>query len=164
MCAGVISRGLQLVLPSHPRPLHDPNLGFRVPLAVNAEGLNHWSSFPSDHAAIFFGLAMTILLVNRRLGLIAMVVAVVINFARIYLGFHYPSDVIGGGTLGILLVALTYPISFRPPMLWFTGLSERRRAPFYGVAFYVSFGIVTLVQDYRDIASGLMHHLHHHSL
>ena len=162
MAASVISRALQLLLPSHPRPLHDPALGFRLPFAVNPEGLNHWSSFPSDHAALFFGLAIAIFFVHRTLGTLALVIAVIINFARVYLGFHFPSDVIGGGMLGILIVVLAHPLSRRTIVERLAIEDRRHPGWFYGLAMYVSFGIVTLMQDYRDIASGIAHHLHHH--
>ena len=162
--SAVVSRGLQVTLPTHLRPLHDAALHFHPPFAVNPEGLNHWSSFPSDHAAIFFGLAMTVLLAHRKAGWLAMVIAVVINFVRIYLGFHYPSDVVGGGMLGILLVTLTYRLRDLPRVLSWADVPPQRRALFYAVAFYVSFGIVTLMQDLREVATGLVHHLHHHTL
>ena len=159
--AGVVSRGLQLVLPTHLRPLHDPALHFRPPFAVDPGGLNHWSSFPSDHAAVFFGLAMTVLVVNRRAGWLAMAVAIFINFVRIYLGFHYLSDVLGGAALGILLVAATYRLRHWPRALRFAEVPPARRAVFYAIMFYLSFGIVTLMQDFRDVASGVVHLLHH---
>ncbi len=163
MVASVISRALQLALPSHPRPLHDPALRFRIPLAVNPEGLNHWSSFPSDHAALFFGLAIAIFFVHRTLGTLALVITVIINFARIYLGFHFPSDVIGGGMLGILIVVLAHSLSRRAFVERLAVADRRHPGWFYGIAMYLSFGIVTLMQDYRDIASGLAHYLHHHA-
>ena len=159
--SGIVSRGLQVLLPTHLRPLHDPALQFRPPFGVNSEGLNHWSSFPSDHAAVFFGLAMTVWLVNRRAGWLAMAVAVFINFVRIYLGFHYLSDVLGGAMLGILLVAVTYPLRHLSRVLRVAAVPPAHRAVFYAVCFYLTFGIVTLMQDLRDVASGLAHFLHH---
>jgi hypothetical protein len=54
LLAGVISRGMQLAFAFHPRPLHDPSLPFHAPIGLDPNTLNHWSSFPSDHAAVFF--------------------------------------------------------------------------------------------------------------
>src|SRR5262252_9406217 len=54
---GTVSRTLQLLLPTHQRPDLDAALDFRVPFAFSTGWLSHWSSFPSDHAAVTFALA-----------------------------------------------------------------------------------------------------------
>ena len=64
-------------------------------------------SFPSDHAAVAGAVAMGLLLVERRLGLVAVAAALVMAFARVYVGAHYPGDVVGGLAVGaITAVAL----------------------------------------------------------
>ena len=50
--SGIFSRGLQLTLPTHLRSLHDPPLNFVPPDGVDPDTLNHWNSFPSDHAGV----------------------------------------------------------------------------------------------------------------
>lgn len=67
-------------------------------------------SFPSDHATAAFGVALAVtVFLNRWWGALLFVVAVLIGFARVYAGIHYPSD-IGGSLLaaaiGVGLVAL----------------------------------------------------------
>lgn len=69
--AAVCSRGLQLVLPQLPRPLFDPTLPFRPPYGADVLTLKDWSSFPSDHAALLWGLATATLIANRRVGALA---------------------------------------------------------------------------------------------
>jgi undecaprenyl-diphosphatase len=69
-------------------------------------------SFPSDHATAAFGLALaTFALLSRRWGAALFVLALLIGFARVYVGIHYPGD-IGGGLLaaviGVGVVALPY--------------------------------------------------------
>jgi undecaprenyl-diphosphatase len=52
------------------------------------------SSFPSDHATFAFALAVSIALVSRRCGIVALKVAALIAFSRAYLGEHAVSDVL----------------------------------------------------------------------
>lgn len=58
------------------------------------------SSFPSDHAMIAGAFAAGMLLLDRRLGLLALLLALLLAFARVYVGVHYPSDVAGGLAIG----------------------------------------------------------------
>jgi len=65
--------------------------------------------FPSNHAANGAAFAVFWLLwKGPRPGLIAVACAVTVGFSRIYLGVHYPSDVIGGFCFGGSLGALSY--------------------------------------------------------
>lgn len=60
-------------------------------------------SFPSGHALSSFAAATVIFLNNKKLGVIALVLASIIAFSRLYLYVHYPSDVIVGACLGIIV-------------------------------------------------------------
>ncbi len=66
------------------------------------------SSFPSGHASFFFGLATIVYLYNKKLGAWFLVAAILISLARIYVGVHYPSDILVGGLIGILVGWLVY--------------------------------------------------------
>jgi undecaprenyl-diphosphatase len=57
-------------------------------------------SFPSNHAATSFAAASIIGHLFRRAAIPAFFLAVLIAFSRIYVGVHYPSDVLGGAVLG----------------------------------------------------------------
>jgi len=162
--AGGISRIIQLAFPAHPRPLHDLALHFRLPRGIDPSTLNNWSSFPSDHATVFFGLATTVFLVNRKLGQISFILASGLIIARVYNGYHYPTDVIGGAALGILFVGLTQNLRHFWPFPKIVVAATSRRPIFYAAAFYFCFGVTTLFEDYRTVGSGLIKilkaHLH----
>ncbi len=63
-------------------------------------------SFPSGHAAASFGAAAVILYSDGKLGVAALVAAALIAFSRLYLYVHYPSDVLAGAALGVLMAGL----------------------------------------------------------
>lgn len=91
-----------LMLPYRARPLHNPELHFLMPYNVDPQRLLGWSSFPSDHAILWFFLAATVYLVSRRLGIfLYLYVSLTLCVARIYIGIHYPSDIIVGALLGV---------------------------------------------------------------
>src|SRR3954451_12572602 len=68
-------------------------------------------SFPSDHATVAGAVAVGLLFANRRWGIVASVLAVVMAFTRVYVGAHYPGDVAAGLALGgLIAVAGWYTI------------------------------------------------------
>lgn len=74
------------------------------------------ASFPSEHAAVAFALAAGVAVYRFRLGLVLLALAVLIAFARVYVGIHYPGDVLGGAAIGIgIALALR---AARPAFLW----------------------------------------------
>lgn len=63
-------------------------------------------SFPSDHAVAVGAVAAGLFLANRRLGSVAIGLAVLMAVARVYVGAHYPADVVAGLALGALVACL----------------------------------------------------------
>lgn len=60
------------------------------------------SSFPSGHTSASFAAATALYAINRRWGIAAYILAVLIGFSRLYLGVHFPTDVFIGAIIGIL--------------------------------------------------------------
>jgi undecaprenyl-diphosphatase len=65
-------------------------------------------SFPSDHATGAFALAFGIWLYDRTIGAILLAVAALLSFARVFVGTHYPGDVVAGAAIGIAVTAALY--------------------------------------------------------
>ncbi|HVC42874.1 MAG TPA: phosphatase PAP2 family protein [Candidatus Saccharimonadales bacterium] len=82
--------------------------GHFVPLITHAAD----ASFPSDHLAALGAVTICLWWTSRRLGAIVAAIAVVVAFARVYVGVHYVSDVAGGFALGLACGGA---------MWWFTG-------------------------------------------
>ena len=65
------------------------------------------SSFPSNSAAVAFGIAAGVWCVNRRIGAALFLAAAVYGFSRIYVGVHYPADILGSIAIALTVTALT---------------------------------------------------------
>lgn len=78
-------------------------LGVVIPLLTERM---HDYSFPSGHTIASFEAATVLLINNKKLGIPAMILAVLIAFSRLYLYVHYPTDVIFSVFAGILFAFL----------------------------------------------------------
>lgn len=65
-------------------------------------------SFPSDHAVMAGAVAAGLLLANRRLGIAACLAALLMAFTRVYVGAHYPGDVLVGLLLGAFVTVVGF--------------------------------------------------------
>jgi undecaprenyl-diphosphatase len=73
------------------------------------------TSFPSDHAILGFAVAVMILKFNRRIGIVLFGLAALMAFARVFVGAHYPGDVVGGAILGaVTSMGLSWLAQRRP--------------------------------------------------
>ncbi|MEK7175532.1 MAG: phosphatase PAP2 family protein [Patescibacteria group bacterium] len=60
-------------------------------------------SFPSSHTAFFSSLGFAIFFINKKAGYFFIFFALLIGFARIMAGVHFPVDILGGFVLGFLV-------------------------------------------------------------
>jgi membrane-associated phospholipid phosphatase len=75
----------------------------------------HSGSFPSGHATMAFACATVLAWRVRRLAVPAYVLAAAIAWSRVYVGVHWPLDVLGGAVLGVLVAtALLMLVAIRP--------------------------------------------------
>ncbi|MEU5245903.1 phosphatase PAP2 family protein [Streptomyces asoensis] len=68
-------------------------------------------SFVSDHATLTMAMAVGLFVANRAFGLVGLGIALLEGFCRIYMGVHYPTDVVGGFALGTAVALLLSPIA-----------------------------------------------------
>jgi undecaprenyl-diphosphatase len=157
--AAAISRGLQLFLPRLDRPIFDSHLQLVLPLGSDANTpVRDWSSFPSDHAALLFGVACAVWLVNRRLGWVGFLLAATCCFARVYAGLHFVTDVVGGAALGCAMAVASQGlgVGFAKPI---ADACSRWPALAAGFAFLLASQASAMFEDARQIAAAIYHHL-----
>lgn len=65
-------------------------------------------SFPSSHSMQSFSFATSIFLINKKWGIPCLILASLIAFSRLYLYVHFPTDVLIGTLLGILIPVIIY--------------------------------------------------------
>ncbi|MCR8861016.1 undecaprenyl-diphosphatase [Bacillus pseudomycoides] len=84
------------------------------------------NSFPSDHTILFFSICVSIWLVRKKEGWLWLMLAFCVAISRIWVGVHYPIDVVTGALVGIISALFVYWIA---PKLSFIkrllGLYER---------------------------------------
>jgi len=100
--AWLVSEGIGLIY-FRPRPFAALTAAH---LLINKSVLD--KSFPSDHASIAFAAAGAIYLVDRRWGGALLALAALIAIGRVFVGVHYPSDVIAGVFLGFVCAFLVH--------------------------------------------------------
>ena len=154
--AGAVARLLGDWLPERVRPLHSGDPDFTPPLGVTLDAFERWSSFPSDHAAIFFALSTGLWLVSRRVGAMFYAWSIfIVCLPRLFAGKHYASDIIAGAAIGIVItMVIARPIAAKlAPSVW--AAEKKSHALFYAGFFALSYQFTTMFDDVRRTGSAL---------
>lgn len=162
MVVSVISifagRVLAILLPYRLRPLHAEGLDLQLPISVTRAALDGWSSFPSDHAVFYASLVVGFWMINRSVGmLMALHALIVIGFARVYMLFHYPTDILAGALVGggislILLPGLATLLR-RAQADW---IIENYPQYAYPLIFLMLMQMATMFNSARDLVKAMV--------
>ncbi|CAD6525177.1 Lipid A 1-diphosphate synthase [Paraburkholderia kirstenboschensis] len=159
LLALLVGRLLAHFLPFRPRPAFSPELHLHFPVVPQSESLlSAWSSFPSDHAMLWMSVAVGIFIVSRRVGILALLyVAIFICTPRAYLGFHYPTDLLGGAAIGIVITYIMTRDSVRAHyathmLRWI----ERYPGPSAMLGFVLCLELVTQFDELRAFATSVL--------
>ncbi len=86
-----------------------------------------WSSFPSGHTATAFALATILALYssNKWASLVYLLLAIGVGYSRIYLGSHFPEDVLAGSIIGVVFAGWVFVAI--PELRFFSRRLEKKR-------------------------------------
>ncbi|MDP2820629.1 MAG: phosphatase PAP2 family protein [bacterium] len=82
-----------------PRPFDSSQINLLIPGPDSA-------SFPSGHAAFYSAIAFYILLKDKKIGGFALICALLISASRIFVGVHWPIDIVAGFVVGLISAIL----------------------------------------------------------
>jgi undecaprenyl-diphosphatase len=125
ICSDQLTSGLIKNMVERPRPSHEAALADTIHLVKDYHGGKY--GFPSSHASTSFAIAAFIFfLLRKRFSWIVFVLlpyAMLVSYSRIYLGVHYPGDVVCGMLTGIFLGYIFFKIFQRIKNYKLFGLS-----------------------------------------
>ena len=92
------------------RPCHNPQISSIVHIVRNHCGGKY--GFVSSHATNFFALATFSSLIIKKhwFTFLSFSIAIIVAYSRVYLGVHYPGDVLGGAIVGFILSIVIFKI------------------------------------------------------
>jgi len=158
LCASIpaigLGRALAVALPFRIRPRWETTLGYIIPSEPDPHVFVNWSSFPSDHAILFATMAAGFCFVSVRLGVVVFLYYLLVGaFPLMFLGYHYPTDIIAGSLIGVAIAWVMNTQRIRqglsaPLLRW------ERASPssFFVALFLMTFQIATTFSGLRGIA------------
>lgn len=151
LLAIAVGRFLVMVFPHRMRPINDPSLGLHIPEEINMYAWDALSSFPSDHAVLFYALSVSLFVVSKRVGIFFMLSSLVlILFPRVYLGYHYATDLIVGALVGAAIgyfVTKSRWVYTQVERYFF--ITEKYQQFFYPFMFLVTYQFCEMFSDIR---------------
>jgi undecaprenyl-diphosphatase len=150
--AALSSRFGQALVFVHSRPILS-RLPVKIPPGIDIAGWSrarNFNSFPSDFACLFFAISTVIFFVNKKFGVLAYLWSFVVGgVVRVYLGFHFPLDVLAGAALGVIAVAVFSREFICARLMPLVGLASTRPVVFYPI-------FVLIVEQMWEAFSGLV--------
>lgn len=148
-----VGKVLSILLPLRQRPLFIEELEFTLPYAAKKlKAFEYWTSMPSDHAVLFFSLVTGIFFVSCKAGYLSAAYAFfVICLPRIYIGFHYPTDILVGMMIGIIVTVILLKLNPIQNIVRSRVLAFERKSPevFYALGFFFVYQVATMLWDVR---------------
>ena len=140
-----LARVAQGILP-RPRPFNV--VALQVPIVPSVwdkirASMATQGAFPSDHAVMFFIVALGLWSLSRKGGRWALLGALFFSALRVGLGFHWPSDMLGGAVIGSMALAFIVALErlWPQPWDWVVALFYRLPALTYPVGFLLLFDL-----------------------
>lgn len=84
-------------------------------------------SFPSGHITFLFALSAAVYCFNKKFGVAMLIASFIVGISRIFVGVHWPLDILGGIIIGILSAVIVKLIMKRKARLRPSGFGEARR-------------------------------------
>ena len=162
VAAGLLAHVLQQNLSWTARPIFDQAIRLHLPHVLgDIEDLEATSnpgssSFPSPRATMFAGLATSALLVRHRIGFIALACTTLVELSRIWLGLHYPVDLIGSFALAAAAVCFSQMRWNSELGLAFVRWEELSPPTFYMFLSLASYEMTVTFEDLRELAAQLL--------
>ncbi|MCX6722617.1 MAG: phosphatase PAP2 family protein [Candidatus Staskawiczbacteria bacterium] len=98
--ARFVVKSIILIFYDRPRPYINLPLVHKL---ISLNTIENLQSFPSGHTIFFFALSTVVYNFNKRLGIFFLVCSTTIAISRIFVGVHWPSDILAGAILGVIV-------------------------------------------------------------
>jgi len=157
--AVILGRALGHLLPFRLRPCFDSALAIHLPPGASTSSLRTWSSMPSDHAMVWGAIAMGVSVASTGAGILLWFVGIVlVCLPRVYVGLHFPTDVLVGLAIGAVVGWASTRARLReavaePLLRW----ERSYPGAFYACGFLVTVHLAGMFLSLRMLVSRLLH-------